>query len=120
MFERGRATALVSDELRFIRQHTKRGDECVMLCRRQGLYYAATGISSPIPGPGFVETILQRDRDAFIDKLTQKRYGCIFVGVASSSALDLGVAPMKMLHGYAVVAENSHHSMLLLRAAHRD
>ena len=114
------ADKLVSDELRFIRQHTKPGDECVLLCRRQGLYYAATGLSSPISGPGFVETILQQDRDAFLDKLTQQRYACIFVGVAPSSALDLGVDLMKILHGYEVVAENPHHSILFLRDAHRS
>ncbi len=44
---------------------------------------------------------------------------CIFVGVAPSSALDPGVDPMKILQGYEVIAENSHHSMLFLRATHR-
>lgn len=108
------ADQLVSDELNFIRIHTKPGNECVILALRQGLYYTATGTSSPIPGPGYIEMLLVHDLDTFLDKLTHKRYSCIFVGI-QSSALDLGVSPLKILKGYKVVARNPHGSMLYLQ-----
>lgn len=76
------ADELVQDELRFIRVQTKPGDECVILSRRQGLYYAATGMASPVSGPGYIETILQRDRDDFLNNLIKRHPRCVFVGVA--------------------------------------
>lgn len=106
---------LVSDELAFIRKHSKPGDECLILSLRQGIYYAATGLRSPIAGPGYVETILQRDRDAFLNKLIHQRFKCIFVGTGESSALNLSINPMTVLHDYKTVAHNSHQSMLYLQ-----
>jgi hypothetical protein len=105
---------VVSDELNFIRTHTKPGDECVILALRQGLYHAATGTSSPIQGPGYIEILLKKDLNSFLYKLTYKSYSCVFVGI-QSSALELGVAPLELLKSYNIVARNPHGTMLYLQ-----
>lgn len=106
---------LVSSELGFIRQHSTAGDECAILSLRQGSYYAATGLASPITGPGYVEMLLQSDLDSFLDQLKHRPMNCIFVGLGKDSALKLGVDVMKILPGYDVSARNAIGSMLLLR-----
>ncbi len=106
---------LVSSELEFIRQHSTAGDACAILSLRQGSYYAATGLASPISGPGYVEMLLQSDLDSFLDQLRHRPMNCIFVGLGKDSALKLGVDVIKILPGYAVSARNTTGSMLLLR-----
>jgi hypothetical protein len=107
--------ALVSSELGFIRQHSIAGDECAILSLRQGSYYAATGLASPLSGPGFVEMLLQSDRDNLLNQLKHQPMNCIFVGLGKDSALKLGIDVMTILPGYAVSARNTTGSMLLLR-----
>ena len=107
--------ALVSSELGFIRQHSTVGEACAILSLRQGSYYAATGLASPIIGPGYVEMLLQSDLDSFLDQLKNRPMNCVFVGLGKDSALKLGIDVMEILPGYVVSARNSTGSMLLLR-----
>jgi len=111
------ANEIVSNELQFIREHSKPGDECVILSAHQGFYYAATKMASPIPGPGFIELLLKVERDHFVDHLAQNKYGCVFVGL-DGSAVDLGVDLLQAIKGYNVIAMNSKKSMLYLTSQH--
>lgn len=106
--------ALVRSELDFIRQHSKAGDACAILSLRQGSYYAATGLVSPMSGPGYVEMLLQSDRESFLDQLKRRKMSCLFIGLGKDSALDLGVDVVKFLPEYGVSARNATGSMLLL------
>lgn len=109
------ADDVVNDELSFIRGHSTPGDKCVILSLRQGLYFAAAGLVSPISGPGLAEMFLKSDRDALLDKLVQNRYPCIFVGSGSSAVPALGIDPRMILQDYDVAASNQYDTMSYLR-----
>lgn len=107
--------SLVADELDFIRTHSTPHGSCLIVSLRQGIYYASTTLSSPLPGPGFIETILQRDRDAFLKNALAKPIECIFVGIGKASAIDIGADPFRLFSRYSIVATNSRDSMVYLR-----
>ena len=109
------ADLLVSDELNFIRAHSARGEPCVILARRQGLYYAATGLVSPVKGPGYVELMTVRDRDTFLWQLSNNRFECVFVGVGPESGMEIDTDPLAALPRYSVEATSSMGSMRYLR-----
>ena len=106
---------LVSDELNFIRAHSTRGEPCLILARRQGLYYTSTGLVAPVVGPGYAELITSHDRDALIQQLRNERFECVFVGKGKDSEVELDIDPLAALPGYSVVATSSKGSMLYLR-----
>ena len=107
---------LISDELAFIRAHSVRGEQCLILARRQGLYYTSTGLVSPVTGPGYVEMLTMRDLDALLQQLLDKQYGCVFVGRGKDSALELGIDLLAiLLQRYSIEATSSKGSMLYLR-----
>ncbi len=106
---------VVHDELKFIRSHTHPGEECVIISQRQGLYLALAGLKSSISGPGILETMLQKDHDAFVNTLIQKRHTCIFIGVNASHSVEFGEDPMIYLNAYTVVAHNTYGTMLYLQ-----
>lgn len=105
---------LVNDELKFIRAHSSKGEMCAILARRQGLYYAATGLISPFTGPGYAEMLTARDRDSFLQQLTEKRIGCVFLGVGSESELELDVNFRAYLQAYAQVAISTKGTLIYM------
>ncbi|UUZ64991.1 hypothetical protein LP417_09880 [Polaromonas sp. P1-6] len=107
--------ALVADELSFIRTHSLRGEECLILMKRQGLYYAATGLASPVTGPGYAELITSKDRRLLIEQMSNLKTPCVFVGVGDETAVDLDMDPLSILKQYKVQARNAKSSMLFMR-----
>lgn len=107
--------AQVVDELAFIRAHSVRGEQCLILAYRQGLYYAETGLVSPVSGPGYSELITSRDRDLLINQLERLKAPCVFVGVGKDSAVELEVDPVSALKQYVVQSKSAKGTMLFLR-----
>jgi hypothetical protein len=105
---------VVSDELTFIRSHSVPGKQCLILSKRQGLYYALTETASPVVGPGYAELLTMRDRAALIRQLSDRRFPCVFIGVGANSEFDMGVDPLAVLKDYSTVAKSSRGSMLYL------
>ena len=106
----------VSDELRFIRTLAEWGQSCVILSKRQGIYYAETGLVSPIVGPGYAELLTTRDKAALIEQLTRKQFPCVFLGIGKDSAFDLGTDFDSALSGYSVISTSAKGTMVFLRA----
>ncbi len=104
---------VVHDEINFIRSHSSRGQVCAILSLRQGIYYAETGLVSPLLGPGYVETVLQSDLDNMINQIKVGKPSCIFLGLGAS-AIDLGGREAKMFNRYKVYATSSQGTMQLL------
>lgn len=94
---------IVQDEIQFIRSHSTPGESCAILSARQGIYYAETKLVSPLRGPGYVETVLQRDLDSVLNQLSSRHLKCVFFGLGSS-AQYLGPTIGEALQGYKVVA----------------
>lgn len=109
------ADEVVSDELAFIRREATPGEKCAILSLRQGLYHAATGLASPLSGPGYVEMLLLRDRDNLIAQLAKGNLECVFVGLGKSSELNLGVEIMSLMSKYEITAQGSMGSIVLMR-----
>jgi hypothetical protein len=107
--------ALVAGELRFIRAHSTPGEECLILAKRQGLYSAATGLASPVQGPGYAELITTRDRDLLLTQMARLKAPCVFVGIGKDTAVELDMDPVSILKQYAVQAESPDGTMLFLR-----
>lgn len=105
----------VADELAFIREHTRPGDECLILSLRQGIYHLESGTSSPIQGPGYVETILQKDLDAFTQQLSSQQPACIFLGLGEGSELPASFRPDTLNRNYDRADINPMRTMALLR-----
>lgn len=98
-------SAVVHNELKFIKEHSRPGEECAILSVRQGIYYAEAKIVSPFSGPGYVETVLEKDRRSMLSQLERKRPTCVFLGLGESSQ-DLGPEATNILKGYTVIATN--------------
>ncbi|WP_141710813.1 hypothetical protein [Paraburkholderia nodosa] len=107
------ASPVVHDEVAFISSNTKRGDACVILSKRQGLYYASLHLVSPLIGPGYMETLTVADRDAMIAQLNEHKFDCVFVGQGGSTP-DLGVDLLSALPSYRVIRSNSLQTMVQL------
>ena len=108
-------SALVADELSFIRKNSHRDERCLILARRQGLYYAATGSVSPFVGPGYAELLTVRERDELLRQLAMQRFACVILGMGDASTSELGVDLRDFLKGYDVVSESSMRTLQLLR-----
>ncbi len=106
---------LVAGELKFIRAHSTPGETCLILSKRQGLYYTATGLVSPLSGPGYEELILQRDQDALLIQLSNLKTEGVFEGAGINSKIDLDFDPQEVLQQYSVTAKNPEGSMLYLQ-----
>ena len=107
---------LVQDELAFLRQYTEPGDSCVILSLHQGLYYAETGMKSPLSGPGYIEMILQRDVENIFSQFQKTRLNCLVVGLDESSLPGLGLSkgPDTVFPDYKTIAVDPYRSMLYL------
>lgn len=104
---------VVHNEIEFIASRTKKREVCVILSKRQGLYYASLGLVSPLIGPGYIEMLTVRDRDLMIAQLKEHKFGCVFVG-ERGSAPELGIDLLAALPSYRVVGENSFKTMVQL------
>ncbi|TWB24555.1 hypothetical protein FBZ89_101181 [Nitrospirillum amazonense] len=109
------ASPLVSDELAFIREHTVPGQACVLLTRRQGLYYAAAGLGNPIDGPGYSEMLTIKDRDALMAQLNTRRFDCVFIGMGKDSEQNLDTDVSAPFRDYETVATNAKGTLHFLK-----
>lgn len=109
------ASSLVADELAFIRGHSTPGEKCVILSRRQGIYYASAGLASPLRGPGYAELLTTADRDSLLSQLASGEFSCVFVGLGQESQFEIGVDVLDSLKGYAISAKSPMGSMIYLR-----
>lgn len=109
------ASPLVSDELAFIRRHTVPGEACVLLTRRQGLYYAAAGLGNPIDGPGYSEMLTIKDRDALMAQLNTRRFDCVFIGTGKDSEQYLDTDVSAPFRDYEAVATNAKGTLHFLK-----
>ncbi len=107
------ASPVVSDEIAFISSNTRKGETCVILSKRQGLYYASRRLVSPLIGPGIAETLTVSDRDSMIAQMRKGKFDCVFVGVGKS-APELDVDLIRALSSYRVVRSNSLQTMVQL------
>jgi hypothetical protein len=81
------ANPLVQDEIRFIKAHSRPGDACLILSRRQAIYYTESGLVSPVQGPGLIETLTRVDDAKLAAAIDQGALPCLFVGVGTESQL---------------------------------
>ncbi|EGY01598.1 hypothetical protein AZA_38957 [Nitrospirillum viridazoti Y2] len=109
------SSPLVSDELAFIREHTVPGQACVLLTRRQGLYYAAAGLGNPIDGPGYSEMLTIKDRDALMAQLNTRRFDCVFIGTGKDSEQYLDTDVSTPFRDYETVATNAKGTLHFLK-----
>lgn len=104
----------IANELAFIKQHASSKHECLILSQRQGIYYAESGLASPIKGPGIIETFLKLDERRLVNQLFDGHIDCIFLGIGDNSAIVLKLDTTKLKQVYNVTAENTEHTMLYL------
>ncbi|RQR37812.1 hypothetical protein DIE22_09895 [Burkholderia sp. Bp9142] len=107
------ASPVVSDEIAFISSNTRKGETCIILSKRQGLYHASLRLVSPLIGPGIAETLTVSDRDSMIAQMRKEKFECVFVGM-DKSAPDLDVDLLRTLPSYRVVRSNLLKTMVQL------
>lgn len=105
---------VVRDEIAFIKAHSQPGEQCLVLSRRQGIYYAETGLVSPVNGPGLMETILQQDEDRLKRAVLRGHLACIFLGVGPTSQTTIPVSLSDLGTTYAVEAKSPNGTMVYL------
>jgi len=104
---------IVADELKFIRE-TRSGRSCLILAQRQGIYYATLGIASPVPGPGLVGTLLQKDLDDLVHAVLQGQTACIYLGTGKASEPFVGIDRTALIARYPISSASALGTMLLL------
>lgn len=104
----------VERELAFVKRLTEPGTECFIAAKRQGIYYAEAGLSSPVLGPGIVETVLKTDERRLLDSLYRGDFSCVFLGTGAKSRSMLPIDTTMLLTRYRVVEENELATMLYL------
>jgi hypothetical protein len=87
----------VRSELALIRRHCRKGDSCLILAKRAGIYSLESGIASPWKGPGVSELLLTKDRDRLVESLLKGRYQHVFVGTGMFSSPENLSLPMSQL-----------------------
>ena len=107
---------IVRSELTLIKQRTHGKSDCLILSQRQGIYYAEAGFSSPVKGPGIVETLLKADERQLVGGLQEGSFACVFLGVGPGSEPGFKLDMEKVLANYSVEARNDEGTMLFLKA----
>lgn len=108
------ASSMVQDEVSFIETNSHPGQQCLILSRRQGIYYIQTGLVSPVAGPGLIESTMKADDNTLSLAIEQGRLRCIFIGVGKYSKIELPLPLDHILLHYQVAKTNSGESMLYL------
>lgn len=103
----------VRNELDLIKKYSAGKKECAILSQRQGIYFAETGLTSSIKGPGIVEALLVEDI-AKITSAVDSGISCLFLGVAGHSDSGLKLDMAKVYERYKPVAQTPDGSMLYL------
>lgn len=101
----------VTNEIEFIRSHTASRHECLILAKRQGIYYAETGLASPIKGPGLIETILVEDRNNLMQTVLAGGVDCLFLGLGQHSRPELSLDDAQLKEKYVLIAGNALQTM---------
>ncbi|SDX11872.1 hypothetical protein SAMN05518669_103333 [Variovorax sp. YR634] len=109
---------VVADELAFMRD-TRNGRRCLILAQRHAIYYAELGYSSPLAGPGLIETIVQPDLDRLIAGATPDQVQCVFLGVTPGSETYIDVRDEELLKMFPTHAKSRAGTMFLLEPAHQ-
>ena len=104
---------VVASELAFLRS-TNKGRNCLILAQRQAIYHAELRTASPLPGPGMIETLLQRDLDTLMTGALSNQVQCIYLGVGPSSQTLALLDDEKLKSRYPVSAQNDIGTLLLL------
>lgn len=105
---------VIGSEIAFIKQYAVGKRECLILSNRQGIYYAESGLASPIKGPGLIEMLLKTDQDFLVNQIMSGDVECIFRGIAVDSDVGLKLDEEKMRDRYKIVATNLENSMQYL------
>ena len=108
---------LVADELEFIRRSAGFQQKCLILAKRQGIYYTETGFISPLKGPGLAESILAADRKNMSDAILDGSIPCIFLGIGPDSDAGADIPYDAILSRYSVVGVNAIQTLLMLKPA---
>jgi len=111
-------SVLIKNELAFIKAHSINGQSCLILSRRQGIYYAESGLSSPVKGPGVAETLLKADEEYQVKLLQEGHLPCIFLGIGTDSNPGYNISLRTVLSAYSITGRNSEGSMLYLTPLH--
>lgn len=98
----------VVNELAFIRQYATNKHECLILSRLQGIYYAESGLASPLKGPGLVEMLLKADQDLLVSQVLSGGVQCVFLGTG------IKLDEQMMRKKYSFVATNTLDTMQYL------
>ena len=106
---------VVQSELAFIKAHAERRRECLILSKRQGIYYAETGLASPVAGPGLIETLLKSDEERLVSTFLNGRISCVFLGVGTDADPGLGIPLPDVLASYGIYGQNPEGTMLYLQ-----
>lgn len=76
----GSTDTTIRDEVAFITAHVSEDEPVVILAMNQATLYGEAGLRSAVPGPGWVETLVEADADAFIAHITADGPDHLFVG----------------------------------------
>lgn len=109
-------SALVAEELAFIRNHTRPGQSCAILAQRQGLYHAIAQVPSPVTGPGYVELITISDQDEMLRQVEEGRFACVILGLGPDTAMKLARDPADALGAYEIKAVSPSGTLKLFTA----
>lgn len=105
----------VASELAFIKNHGARKRDCLILSQRQGIYYAETGLASPMKGAGLVEILLKSDEQNQRERLLSGQFECVFFAIGPYSDPGLKIVLTELLSVYEMVAKNAEGTLLYLR-----
>ena len=95
--------SIFSQEIELIRRNAPRGSKCMIAAKRQGVYQIEAGISSPLSGPGIMETVLQADQERLIKSIRDGVPKCLFLGESSTSATDMPITLSNIADKYRIV-----------------
>jgi len=104
---------LVTDELNFLRA-TDKGRNCLILSQRQAIYHAELNTSSPVSGPGMIETLLQKDLDEMQNNAMKSNINCIYLGIGEYSRTLAKLNDSRLIAEYPIIAKNDLGTILLL------
>ena len=113
-------SSVVEDEVSFIAANSQTGQKCLILSKRQGIYYLQTRLVSPLAGPGLMESMMKSDDDELSSAIEAARPACIFLGVGNYSRPALPIPLDRILLNYQVARRSSGANMVYLTPFSRD